>query len=336
MLFICSCSSVNDNIFNVKAKISKLPDTIELTGQMVDIGSYDVLNISDIQIFDSILVIKGSVLSSEYFFHTFSIPQKTYCGSFVTKGRGAKEMLDPTMRGYIKNKQNEILVNMMEVNLKTAYNWNLSQSILKGQTELAQSYVLEKLTFDLYPKDLDYVAIHPKGNDLYCSSIDATKQYEDIASLYPGVSVMDNIDKLSSPTVFNGKTNQLVMSMMMLPQINFLDVNTKEKKTTAVSREFKNWKNILQKDNKDLTIYYIDCTQSDDFFIALYANATFENWSNGMYEPHLHFCDWEGNVIYDFKIGQTLKAIAYDKLHNTLYGVDVNDDLYSYNFGAIN
>ena len=333
-IIICSCSGSYDSIFGDKTKESKLPVTIELGANRMELGGPEVLNISDIQIFDSILVIIGSVLSSEYFFHTFSIPQKTYCGSFVVKGRGAEEMMSPMMRGYSMN-NNEVLVNLFDLNSKTTYALNLNQSILNQKTVIAPLYELKGITFDVIQRELNYIAIHSKNNELSCSIIDSAAHYKDIVSLYSEVPVMENYSALSSAIAFDDKSNQLAIAMIKLPQVNFLNVKTKEKKTVAVSKEFQEWKTMLQKEDEDRIMYYLDCAQSDKYFIALYANVDFENWINDTYESHLHVFDWEGNIIYDFKIGQTLKAIAYDKLHNTLYGVDVNDELYSYNFGTI-
>lgn len=146
---------------------------------------------------------------------------------------------------------------------------------------------------------------------------------------------MDYVDKLSSAVVFDDSVGQLVMVMMMLPQVNFLNVSTGEKKTVAISNNFRKWKQNFEKDNDEQTIYYIDCTKVDNLYVGLYVNTTFENWSKGIYEPYLHCFDNRGNILFNLRIKQRLKSIAYDKLHNRLLGVDINDKLYCYSLNSL-
>lgn len=334
---LTSCNRVEDNIFGVRAKCSALPESIELDATTLDLKGPEIVRISDVQIYDTLIVLKGYALSSQCAVHVFSLEGKEYYGSYIERGRGHNEMLFPQLRGFTKNHNNEILVNVFDMNLKQVGAWNLSTSLLNKKTEFANSFKTEGLALNFIQTYSNYISLREKGNELYCSLIcrDSISLVKDIKPLYPGVSITDYMDKLSSAVIFDDSTRQLVMAMMMLPQVNFLNVSTGEKKTVAISNNFRKWKQNFEKDNDEQTIYYIDCTKVDNLYVGLYVNTTFENWSKGIYEPYLHCFDNRGNILFNLRIKQRLKSIAYDKLHNRLLGVDINDKLYCYSLNSL-
>lgn len=332
-----ACYNYEDNIFGVRAKRASLPESVVLDATCIELNGLDIYRITDVQIFDTLMVLKGHIPSSECAFHVFSVGRKEYCGSFIERGRGPEEMIYPQMRGSVKNLKKEIQVNIFDMNMRQARTWNLSTSVLNKRSEFTNSFKTEDLTLNFIQTDSNYISLRVKGNELYCSLIgrDSVSLVKDIVSLYPMVPVMSFMDKLSSAVIFDNSTSQLVLAMMMLPQVNFLNVNTGEKETVAISKDYKKWKHNFQNDNDEQTIYYIDCAKVGNLYLGLYANTSFANWREGIYEPYLHFFDSNGNILFNFKIKQTLKSIAYDELNNCLWGVDVNDKLYCYTLNSV-
>lgn len=123
--------------------------------------------------------------------------------------------------------------------------------------------------------------------------------------------------------------------MCMFPQVNVLDVSTGEKSTIAVSKDYKNWRKILNSGNSERKIYYTAITQSSKNIFALYSDCSFEEWVKGSITPHLHIFDWDGNFLFDVTLSENLKVISLDEDTNMLYGVDINDNVYKYDLSNI-
>lgn len=306
------------------------PDSsFRLTGHKVNLNDSDLFGVTDIQVFDSILVLKCTKTSAPQMLHAFSCRDGQYYGSFVANGRGAGEALSPLMRGSAVSREGDILVDLFDLGQNSAYIWNLSESIARQRTVMSSSVKMKELTMNLFRKEDKYISFNPT----HCSVSDSTQNVIDIIPMYPEVS--GHSDKLSSCAGLNKHKNKLAMAMMMFPQVNFLDLDTKEKMTLAVTKDYRNWREVLGKENIDLNIYYLDCTQSDRSFFGLYINTGFQNWIDEDYDSQIHVFDWDCNFKYEIIVEEKLKAISYSPSNNVLYAVDVKDELYYYDLQGL-
>lgn len=326
---LASCSQ-NSNIFDAEVVVSSPLSSIKLEPQIIELSGFDLLGVTDIQIFDSIMVFKSSKPSSPCMLHTYSLNDGKFCGSFVAHGRGANEILSPLMRGYSENCSGDILVDLFDLGQNSAHVWNLSESIATQKTVLLSSCRMKELTLNMFRKDSLYITLNPTISDFHCSIFENTQSSRDVISLYPAVSGIGYSDKLSSASGLNKHKDVLAMAMMMSPQVNFLNLNTKEKKTVAITKDYQNMRERLDRDISEQYIYYIDCTQSENSFFGLYIEACYEDWVHVDYDSKIHVFDWESKLMHEINVDEKLKAIAYCELTDCLYAIDNDDHLYCY------
>lgn len=88
----------------------------------------------------------------------------------------------------------------------------------------------------------------------------------------------------------------------------------------------------LEKAIKELKIYNVLCCASNDYiFVTHEDNITIADSENReKFSPSLLVFDWNGNCIANFALKENLVSIAYNDVCKKLYGLDYNDNLYSY------
>lgn len=55
----------------------------------------------------------------------------------------------------------------------------------------------------------------------------------------------------------------------------------------------------------------------------------------GNFYPELLVFDWDGNYIGGFKMDRNLHFIEYDEIHNVLYGINIDEELYAYDMETL-
>lgn len=324
----------NDNVFDAKVYYSKAQHTCFAEGEKVSMEDAGLVGISGIHVCSSAILLKTSHSSQLPQIHILSLPGLFDMGHYLTRGRGTNELLSPIIKSHTKDCEGDDLVYIFDLNLCSAYCLNVSESIRKQSTVLTHLINLPSGTVDAYPYGEDHVVIVPESADYVCSIIDKTGHRLNRISLYPDLPGIWYFDALSSANAVDRDKEKLVMAMCMIPQVNILNLDTGEKKTVAVTEDYRDWRKILDRDAGQ-RIYYTGITQSSEYVMALYCDARFEDWVKDQYMPHIHIFDWDGNFIYDITLDKKLKAISYDESENRMYGIDINDKIYRYVFQDI-
>lgn len=328
ILFLVACSQKKNNIFDAPVRTDDAFESRTVSGTFVDLGNDKPIWISGIFLCDSIMLLKASAPDFPQQIHAFSLSDNSLQGRYVAKGRGDKELLIPIIKDmFLPGGQS---VYIFDLSKRCSYALNLMESVATHSTDLAQLIKLPSGTLDSYPYNGHHLAFIPETEDYVCCVLDKNGHQEKRISLFPGVSGIDFFDRMSSACAVNQDTGHLVMAMCMLPQINILDLETGDKKTVAMSKEYRNWKRIFSEGPESRNIYYTSIAKSENGFMALYSGSTFEEWVKEKDNPHIHIFDWTGNLLYDISVSERLKAIAFDDSKKQLYGVDSNDEIYRY------
>lgn len=337
ILFLCvaliSCGQSDDNVFDAPVHEAKAQKECAVKGIRLHFGEDNIGNISGIFIYESTLLLKGVVPESPSLIHIFSTEDNSSVGHYVSKGRAEYELLTPIIKGCIQKEDRPIY--LFDLNLCAAYSFDIKKSLSNRMTELSLLRTLPPQTLDSYPWNDGHLVFVPRKDDYVCEILSGDGEGLKEISLFPNVSGTDHFDALSSACAVNQTRKSLVMAMCMLPQVNVLDVSTGEKYTVAVSKDYKNWRKILNCGNSDRRVYYTAITQSSKNILALYSDCSFEEWVKGVISPHLHIFDWDGNFLFDVTVSENLKVITFDEVTHILYGVDLNDNVYKYNLSNL-
>lgn len=335
LLVVPGACTRNGNIFDAPVALSKADVTCSIQGHEIQPQTPLPIGISAIHICDSVMMLKTSNSASGFQIHALSLYDFASLGHYLTKGRGAGELITPIIKNDSKDENGDENIALFDLNSCSMFYFNLSESIKKNKTIVNLYAKLPPGTTDAYICDGTIITLMPESDDYVCCIYDNDGNRMKMISLFPEVSGLSFLDKLSSANTVCPDRRKMIMAMCMLPQINILDLDTGEKRSVAVKKGYRNWKNILNADNENQNIYYTAITQSSDWIITLYHDSTFLDWVRNNTVPHVHIYDWEGRFKYDIKVNEKLKAISYDEFSNILYGVDVDDVIYKYDFSRL-
>ena len=88
-----SCCNSSKNIFDCPVDMASPVETDALTGHPVTFNKQPAMQIINLHTVDSFLVVKANVKESAKQMFVFNLRDKEYAGSFITRGRGAGELL---------------------------------------------------------------------------------------------------------------------------------------------------------------------------------------------------------------------------------------------------
>lgn len=123
--------------------------------------------------------------------------------------------------------------------------------------------------------------------------------------------------------VMSDKRKKIAAAMRFRSQINFLDLNTKERKSF-----------IADSDNNPSSVtdgheYYCNIKANDDYVFALYMNQSAEDSYDVAKPMEIHVFDWDGNFIESVKVKEYIVRIAVGS-DGTIYGKDLDGNIYRY------
>ena len=327
---LAGCGENNDNIFDAPVRKATAEKTCTLGGTPVDLGAEKPEGIYDMYVYDSTLLVRGTVKDSPYMIHAFSLSDGSFQGSYIAKGRGEKELLSPHFEGSVKDG-----IYIFDLSLSSSYCFDYRASAETHETELSRLVKLPGRPLYAYPMGDRHLSIVPESDDFVGNVVDEKGNIVKTISLYPHVSGEEYFNRLSSASLTDPSGKKFAMAMCRLPQVNFLDLETEDRMTVASSDEYKDWLKMLNGGDDDRRYYYMSCTRSSDHFMALYlGGAPLQDMINGV-APHLHVFDWDGRLLYDVALKEKIGSIAFDEPSGMLYGVDSNDEIWRYDLSEL-
>ncbi len=133
----------------------------------------------------------------------------------------------------------------------------------------------------------------------------------------------DPFSTYHSYMVMNDKSKKLVSAMRYANQINFLDLDSKERKTYVVKSK------DVPSSEEEGHEYYCNIKANDRNVFALYMNQNAKDKYSVEKPMEIHVFDWDGNFVDKILVNEYLIRIAVDNDGN-IFGKDRNGNIYKY------
>ena len=187
---------------------------------------------------DTVLVIADQIADpGNYCFKTYSINTFNYLGSFIRKGRGPGEMLDPRLTG---DSPQASRIGLYDVG--KAYMVDVEESLKSGRTSITRTYDLPSEILDWMPMpDERQFTMLIENNELVYQSIANDGAYLKKFNLYKQADGNRHITHLSSLLTNNGSTAKVAEFMLLFPQFNILDTESGQVLSFAVDKAYRKW-----------------------------------------------------------------------------------------------
>lgn len=266
---------------------------------------------------DTVLVIADQIADpGNYCFKTYSINTFNYLGSFIRKGRGPGEMLDPRLTG---DSPQASRIGLYDVG--KAYMVDVEESLKSGRTSITRTYDLPSEILDWMPMpDERQFTMLIENNELVYQSIANDGAYLKKFNLYKQADGNRHITHLSSLLTNNGSTAKVAEFMLLFPQFNILDTESGQVLSFAVDKAYRKWESILYRritmDNID---YYTGAASTRDYIFATYKGVPLRKTYNKGQSTSIHIFDWEGNFLYDINVAENIDELAFDTRTGYLY-----------------
>ena len=331
-VLVC-CGSSDENIFDAPVHKAKAEKTCTMSGISVELNGDNPNGICGIFVSDSVLLLRGTVKGSPFMVHAYSLNDGSPLGAYIAKGRGPNELLIPLFKELIDESN---LLYIFDLNLGASYSFDYLKSIETHNTVLSELLKLPGKPLYAFPMRKSHAVIIPESDDYSLEILDESGHRIKKLSLYPNVSGEQYFDRLSSACALNQKNSKLAMAMCSSPQVNFMDLENGDRITCAISDEYKKWRDMLNASDENRRLYYMSSAQSSEYFMSLYVGGvSIMDWIKGGDAPHLHIFDWDGNLLFDISLKESLKSITFDGSSKVLYGVDANDNIYRYDMSEL-
>lgn len=332
-VLVC-CGSSDENIFDAPVHKAKAEKTCTMSGISVELNGDNPNGICGIFVSDSVLLLRGTVKGSPFMVHAYSLNDGSPLGAYIAKGRGPNELLIPLFNKELIDESN--LLYIFDLSLGASYSFDYLKSIETHNTVLSELLKLPGRPLYAFPMRKSHAVIIPESDDYSLEILDESGHRIKKLSLYPNVSGEQYFDRLSSACALNQKNSKLAIAMYSSPQVNFVDLEKGDKITCAISDEYKKWRDMLNASDENRRLYYMSSAQSSEYFMSLYVGGvSLMDWIKGGDAPHLHIFDWDGNLLFDISLKESLKSITFDGSSKVLYGVDANDNIYRYDMSEL-
>ncbi|MCM1177414.1 MAG: TolB-like 6-bladed beta-propeller domain-containing protein [Bacteroides sp.] len=342
MAFFCSCTSRN--------VINGIPVKFErpVTVMQMDCDRSFTFDFPEVICYGGLQLVNDSILfvyerphenGGMDFYKAYSLPDFSYLGAHLKKGRGPGEFLAPSFSGHCRSDETENRCDyIFDVVQNMSFAYDFIKSVESGKDIF---YTISELPYGTlyaspYCDTLQLIANLENGSmsiRLTDKDMSTLKQIE----LYPGVSSEWNYNQLCYTEAISEKCGVIAMLMLSIPQINFLDLETGEIESHAVDKAYRRWKDLINlydiESVMNSAIYYSWAGSTEDYIIATYRNGmTHNDMKNGAKGTHLHIFNWDGDFLYDISLKETISSPVYDPVRKHLYAIDYADEhIYRYN-----
>ena len=146
----------------------------------------------------------------------------------------------------------------------------------------------------------------------------------------------DDMTFLSSGLFYNAQRKILAGGMVFFNQVNFFPISQEINKFSVSTKSRPVRYQHLQEyyaDFNEIPYYYTRGCCTDEYLICKYSGGKnrYEQAEEGVHD-FLHIFNWDGDLLKIIALDRRLLAIAFDSHNNTLYGIDVEDEIVRYKF----
>ena len=353
-LFFCSCGEEKRYFKGDVVTIDTFDKEMTLKGTKVDLR--DIYEGRPF-VCDSFLIF-NSFQCPDYYFYAFDLRSGKHVASFCPKGDGPEDYLscDESAQLIKENGDNKIWVR--DYNKQKIHLINITQSIIQQKTICDSIIPFEWTKHFAYPllsvfflDDGSMLGINQceespatSGNgytlrDLYLFKESFDNKIREYHLYQSPVISLDDKVKFECFEFYNAvyrirpNCTQLAIAMKMLAQVSVVDIETGEQRNYRM-KESLTYPDI-EKDIYKSRRYYETMAVNDQYIFALYVDAVMKDVPPPYSSHVIHVLTWNGEPAYKIHVDESIRYITLDTFGDTLYAIDVADNLYSYDISRL-
>ncbi len=328
LIFIHSCKNENSIIKN---EIKEFPETIELSGELVENIELNC-SFANLAVIDSFLIIQTR---EEKFFHIYNTNNYELLAEFGNKGRGPNEFIRPVLLNQISfNNDGNPLFNVYDKTRRRTTEVNILNAIQQKGGFFNQNKIPKKINEHLrhfFYRDDNLLIASPEKGDRFLIYNDSANKLQKI----PFVPKADfNIKKswidmvYRSYTVVNKDLNLFASAPLYIGEIDFFDTKGNCLSSSIFESSEDLQAELSKKNEKDIDpkIQTIDMVAKKNLIYTLNFNNRLSDFnpnpSKNMENIKIQVFNWDGNAVKEFIL---------DKRYVTSFAVDIkNGRFYGY------
>ena len=352
-LIICSLISCKKHFaYEVKEiDFVNKSDTM-IDGVLVDISL--PVGIQDFTMCDSVFLFLTGEESAQL--QAYSANNGRLLGRFCGKGRAKYEIIGPTMisKQVFKDSNGSILLPLREQRAAIKM-VNITESLKRNRTVVQDVRECNSIYYILLDNDLNNTLeyIQAKYNDYY-KDITEPPYFEikrngdeegKRINVYPKVM---NFEQMSDANNFYHGTmykhpsrNMVVQPFVSMDYILFMDIDNNRYFAVHQMGSLSFDDNIsalytvgeedlkLMHEGRELPYYFVETYCTESYVMTLYRAGdyclSFDDEDKAC--PELIIFDWDGNFIRSVKLAKPVHEFCFDSNSNTMYGLDMAEDV---------
>lgn len=276
-------------------------------------GIYQLLFLDD--------YIVANFVDRDYFFSVYD-RNRNHLLDFGQKGRANNEFYDASLTGQSEGMK--FVVN--DVNGSAIKIVDLEKTLKEGKCVVDRTIPTGSRVLNAFYMDSTDIVYEQeiRGNfriKLMDWQADTLKKQLD---LYEPVE--DAFQEYYSDIKISPDKKKLVFGMLRMNQINFLSLETFEKKSVSMYRNAVR-QNKLE---NEAWLYYDQPAVDDQYVYLIYWDQSAKDNYKVSKPMEIHVFDWDGNPIKKLKVQEYLAKVFIDSAPGYLYGYDTEDNIYRY------
>ena len=352
LLFVCSLMACNrfypsDQTGNMSFEdvkyVSEFAHTYTLKkGKIPDV---DLIGMRSFAIYDSLLIV--STTNEDGLWSFISLETGKYLGSFLTRGQGPFQFIEPpsTSNKVIFTNENDSTVSYVyDAQRGKLLRFNITRSITLDSLDITvakdslPNYLFNFVMIDssnflckeVTPKQTQQIRYIKNLNDriepAFLTSLNKT-------TIRDG----EDINILSTIAKRNEKLNRIVEMPIGLNHLNIYSLDGAFSRTINMGEQMDELSAIQNKSRRNRKYTFADLRVFADFFGVIFIDEDEKTYQTGRKKiPSILFFDWEGNPLAELKLDRHITSFDIDFSRKELYTFDVQlDELYKYDVTAI-
>lgn len=321
LLLSCGRSSIIDS---AAVKYEKPGKVVSLDADTTFSRDFhEVLNCLNLQIInDSILIIQDQVNETNTtHFKAYSTKSFEYLGALIHNGRGADEMLSPSIVKVVSSEEDLYLKTASSPNV---YRLDVLNSLTSRHVMIAEEFVLPSNRVDWIPlRDSVHFIMNYEDREFVFHTVDDQGIKTGTFNVFEGIDAGRNATHLSLFMVSGNASGKVAIPMIFSPVLCMLDTDSGEMYTIAVDKGYRKWESVINRPLDLNTIqYYTGAAASEDYIFAAYRELPLGKLRETGYGSSIHVFDWDGKFIYDIKVKENIEQMTFDNRTKCLYCIE--------------
>jgi hypothetical protein len=352
IILLLNCTTRNDAYYfnnDVTIYDSDTIPSYSVTGNIVNL---DDIYAGYISVYDSIIFFISNSYP-DYLVYSFNLNSTKLLGKFFKKGNGPGEFLRLTHQQQYDINGSDIRIWGRDFLSKNIDLFNITKSVAQETTVIDSTLTLDwKKYGDTFAKlfildnDEKLANFYNEAGEqnkmlpnfiLYNAKEEEIKEYKLYNNPLRTESGFTYSNYYQSVDRIKPDRTKIAMAMRAIGQINIIDIPT-GKIISSRLKSSPDFDYLTTNDINKLRIYYIGAGADDNYIYGLYSDTPAFSHGEFIY-PFLgktvNVFDWEGKFVAKIVLDHHTEDIAFDPVRKKLYCMDIEDNLYSYDFSFL-